>query len=250
MSIIVDGGGRFGNQFIRNIAINFITSKFDLSCIYQSNDLMKELGIELYSGNKLYNDDYVNVIIKNENLITLLNQNILNFNIIKCDDYYQTKEISNMIQKYLHKDVIKQKIIQKNGFKDRYNNNNDIFIHIRLGDVSEYNPGLKYYICALSEIKSYDNIYISTDSPDHYIVQQLLEKYQIAKIINYNEVETFQFGSTCKNIILSHGSFSANIGYLAFYSTIYYAEYNPKRIWYGDMFSIEEWNKIPLESYL
>ena len=25
------------------------------------------------------------------------------------------------------------------------------------------------------------------------------------KFINYNEVETIQFGSTCKNIILSHG---------------------------------------------
>jgi len=45
----------------------------------------------------------------------------------------------------------------------------------------------------------------------------------------------------CKNIILSHGSFSAVIGYLGFFSKIYYPEYDLNKIWYGDMFSINNW---------
>ena len=40
-------------------------------------------------------------------------------------------------------------------------------------------------------------------------------------LINYNEIDTIHFGSTCKNVILSHGSFSAIIGYMAFYSNVY-----------------------------
>ena len=44
--------------------------------------------------------------------------------------------------------------------------------------------------------------------------------------LNINPIETIQFGSTCKNIILSHGSFSAVIGYLGFYSNIYYMNKN------------------------
>ena len=42
------------------------------------------------------------------------------------------------------------------------------------------------------------------------------------ELLHYNEIDTIQFGSTCKNIILSHGSFSAMIGNLSFYSNIYY----------------------------
>ena len=68
-------------------------------------------------------------------------------------------------------------------------------------------------------------MYISTDSPDHSIVNQIIEKYPQAKKITYNEIETIQWGSTCKNIILSHGSFSATIEYLAFYSTKHYPKY-------------------------
>ena len=59
-----------------------------------------------------------------------------------------------------------------------------------------------------------------------------------------DEIRTFQFGSTCKNIILSHGSFSAIIGYLAFYSNIYYPKYDENKKWYGDMFSINNWIEL------
>ena len=41
-------------------------------------------------------------------------------------------------------------------------------------------------------------------------------------------VKTIQFGSTCKHIVLSHGSFSAMIGYLGFFSQVYYPNKTPK----------------------
>ena len=67
--------------------------------------------------------------------------------------------------------------------------------------------------------------------------------YPNIKLIQCDELKTIQFASTCKNIILSHGSFSAVIGYLSFFSTVYYPEYELNKIWYGDMFSIKNWIK-------
>jgi hypothetical protein len=46
---------------------------------------------------------------------------------------------------------------------------------------------------------------------------------------------------------LSHGTFSAMVGYLSFFSNIYYSEYESDKIWYGDIFSIDGWNKINIE---
>jgi len=57
-----------------------------------------------------------------------------------------------MIYNYLHFNIIKSNIIQKNKFKERYNNNNDLFIHIRLGDIEHFSPGIDYY---LKSIKKY-----------------------------------------------------------------------------------------------
>lgn len=143
----------------------------------------------------------------------------------------------------MHSDKIKTKIMQKNRFNARYGKNNDLFIHIRLGDVADKNPGIQYYLNAIQMIK-YDNLYISTDSPSHHIVGKIFSIYPQTKLVQTDEITTIQFASTCKNVILSHGSFSAVIGYLSFFSTIYYPKYDPDKIWYGDMFSIDGWIRV------
>ena len=108
------------------------------------------------------------------------------------------------------------------------------------------NPGLYYYINTINRI-NYSDLYISTDSLHHPLIFNLKQRFPKLIIINYNEINTIQFASTCKNIILSHGSFSAVIGYLSFFSQIYYPEYESGKIWYGDMFSINNWNKCSIK---
>jgi hypothetical protein len=90
---------------------------------------------------------------------------------------------------------------------------------------------------------NFDNIYISTDDRSHNIIKEIMNTYPNASLIEYDEIKTIQYASTCKNIILSHGSFSAIIGYLSFFSTVNYPEYEANKIWYGDMFSINGWVK-------
>ena len=238
------GGGRLGNQIIRNLAVSFIAEKHDLYVDYNMYENIKHLGINLFVGKNKYNNT---INLTDHNYFDIYNNDILNENLNPSGNYFQTKEITNLIYTYLHNDKIKQTIINNNPFTQRYNSNNDLLIHIRLTDIAQFNPGINYYLKAITTIKfdnSNDKLYISTDNKNHSIIKEIIEKYPKTIIIDFDEIKTFQFGSTCKNIILSHGSFSAIIGYLSFFSNVYYPEYESNKIWYGDMFSINGWNKL------
>lgn len=232
------GRGRLGNQIIRNLAISFIAKKHDLKVRYSSHDLIKQLGIELYSGKNIHTR-FEN--ITEENYYDILHKSSFTSN-LNVNGYFQTMEITNTIYDYLQGN--KESIMNANRFNERYSKNNDLFIHIRLGDVAIWNPGLQYYLNAISSI-AFDNLYIASDDFTHSIIDDICKIYPAANLVKLNEIDTIQFASTCKNIILSHGSFSAVIGYLAFFSSITYPDYTfAKTIWFGDMCSIPGWKKL------
>jgi len=207
---------------------------------YCNKRTIEKLGIHLFSGKRVHEETRP---LTDQNYFDMYNSEPSSFvyNLDPNHDYFQTKEITNWIYEYLHTDEIKRCIIEKNPFQKRYNQNNDLFIHIRLTDVAHHNPGVQYYLNTIQTIKGCNQMHISTDDINHPIVQTICKKYPSIKWLNCDEITTFQFASTCKHIILSHGSFSAIIGYLAFYSTVYYPQYEPNKIWYGDMFSIPGW---------
>ncbi len=235
--------GRLGNQIIRNIAVSLLANKHDLQVKYCNGWLISQLGIDLYSGNNVY--DRME-LLTDDNYFSVYRSNSINYGVDPNSNYFQTKEITNFIYKYLHSNGVKSNIMARNPFKERYDKNRDLYVHIRLTDVAVYNPGIEYYMNAIKKIR-FDNLYISTDDKYHSIVQTIFSVYPDAQLIDCNEISTFQFASTCKNIILSHGSFSAVIGYLSFYSDVYYPEYEASKIWYGDMFSIENWTKLSVK---
>ena len=246
MSTTTSLNGRLGNQIIRNLAVSIIAEKHNLYVNYCNYDLITKLGINLFIGKNKFNTIEE---LTDDNYFDIYENNELKFNLNSNNNYFQSKKITNFLYNYLHSDLIKQTIINKNPYKERYNNNNDLFIHIRLTDVEKYNPGINYYMKAIlfNNKNNIDTIYISSDNTNHTIIKEIINKYPKTKIINYNEINTFQFGSTCKNIILSHGSFSAIIGYLGFFSNVYYPEYENNKKWYGDMFSIDGWTKLLIQ---
>lgn len=241
--------GRLCNHLIRNMATSFIAEKIDLYVEYASQDRISRLGIPLYVGKKIYRDI---IMLTEENYSQILeNTPIVNINPNEC--YFQTSKISKMIYNRFRTEPIKTNIIEKNPYNSRYTKNNDCFVHIRLGDIAYYkiNLHLSYYMKALNEVGDFDKLYIASDSPDHEIVQAIISAYpgKSEKVL-LDEVETIQFGSTCQYVILSHGSFSAVIGWLSFNSVVYYPAYEETTIWYGDMFSVDPtWNKIADYNY-
>lgn len=233
--------GRTGNQVIRNIAVSLIAEKNDLYVDYCNKQLiMNELGIKLFCGKQIHNNT---ILLTDDNYISVYNSDNLKSNLYPVYSFFQTKEIMKLIYDYLHSHDIYMNIIEKNPFKNRYNNNNDLLIHVRLTDGEKYNPGINYYLNTIKKLKSFDNIYIVSDDIHNKLIQNIIEVYPFAVIKDYNVLDTIQFASTCRTIILSHGSFSATIGYLAFYSTIHYPKYELDKIWYGDMCSVDGWIK-------
>ena len=237
MSFTTDNNGRLCNQIIRNLAVSLLAEKYDLQVNYSSKDTIEELGIPLHSGRTVHKDT---IVVNDDNYFALYNSGNIQSNLDPNNAYFQSKDISNFLYKYLHSKMTN--VMSKNKFASRYNTNNDVFIHLRLTDVAHLNPGINYYLDTLQSIQ-FDNIFISTDDPSHQMIHKIGKVYPSFKMIHINEVETIHFGSTCKHVILSHGSFSGIIGYLSFFSNIHYPEYDEAKRWYGDMFSIPGWIK-------
>lgn len=241
MTSTVRTSGRFCNHLIRNIFVSILAEKSNLVVDYSYHKQIEDLGINLFVGRMFYP---VYVILNDQNFMNYVKTNTqlrVQYTLGE-NTYFQTKEGSNFLFNHFQT-VLKSGIIDKNKFKDRYENNNDVFIHVRLGDVADKNPGFEYYNKVLSAIQ-FDKGYLSSDSPDHPICQQIIQTFPNITIIKFNEVETMMFGSTCKHVVLSHGSFSACIGYMSFFSNVFYPCYEKDKIWYGDMFSIDSWNCI------
>jgi len=240
MSITTYNNGRLCNQIIRNLATSLIAEKYDLQVTYSNHEAIQSLGINLFSGQNRYDDT---IVVTDDNYFDVLESNNMTTNINPNNNYFQTKEITNFLYRHIHSDDVKNNIIDKNPVNNRYNNNNDAFVHVRLTDTAQHNPGLQYYLNVLKDIQ-FDTLYISSDNIQHSIILDIVKTYpHNTKIVYMNEIRTIQFGSTCKHIVLSHGSFSAVIGYVSFFSDVHYPEYEPGKIWYGDMFSIEGWIK-------
>jgi hypothetical protein len=235
--------GRLCNQIIRNLCVSIIARKFNLYVEYSQYSKINSLGINLYIGSNKFNSI---IDLNDNNFFNILNQKTLLTNLDIKYSFFQTKEISNFLYNYLHSSEIKNNIITQNPFNERYNNNNDCFVHIRLGDASEHSPKYEYFINAINQI-NYDKLYIATDDINHEIIKDIKNEKQ-SILINLNEVETIQFGSTCKHIILSQGTYSAMIGYLGFDSTIYYMQPDVKHIWHGNIFEIDSKNWIKINN--
>lgn len=232
--------GRLGKQIIRNLAVNIVAKKHNLFVVYANQELMTSMGIKLYCGDAIH-DKMIH--LENDNYFHVLFSESIDFNLYSNWNFFQTKEIANMLYKYLRTNEVLVNVIKMNLFKERYNNNNDCFLHVRLTDVANRNPGFAYFDKVLSSI-TYDNLFIASDEFDHEIVKRIVEKYPEAKMLDLDEKNTIQLASTVKHVVLSHGSFSAIIGYLSYFSDVYYAKHEAGERWYGDMFSIDGWKEV------
>lgn len=237
MSTTTGQNGRLCNQVIRNLSLSLLAEKYDLYVEYSNFKKINEiLGIKLHCGNKKFSTTKdVNV----DQYMIYLNTDIdVQYNLNFMNHYYQTEDITTLLHNYLINH--KADIINKNPFKSRYNNNNDLFLHIRVDDAKKWNIGFDYYSRCIDKLE-YENIYIGSDNFNDDIITKLKSKHPNIYLLKVSDVETIQFGSTCKHVILSHGSFSAVIGYLAFYSNVYYPNIKPTWCPFG-LFLNKGWN--------
>jgi len=240
------GRGRFGNQFIRHVATSIFAKKFNLQIKYQNTNGLDELGIPLFHGDIKYDKS---LKLSSGNYMDLYNQENIDFN-VQNSDYLQSQQITTLINEYLNSNVIMNIVMEKNKFKHRYQNNNDCFIHIRLGDMAHMNPGFDYYDHILSKLQ-FHQLYVATNDGGHPIITALKNKYPDLQMYSGNEYDTILFGSTCKNVILSYGTFSSVIGYLSYYSTVYHVPYCKKYAWdFGVNFDTQSGKTTKIGSWI
>ena len=290
--------GRLGNQLFRNLAVSILAEIHDLYVEYSSHELIARLGIVLFVGSTRSGPDNP-ILLTDENYFELMNSEFVacsssfsSFSLNANEAYFQSAEICRLLHNYLHSPSIQSRIVAANPFRDRYGTNNDVAIHVRLTDMAHNNPGIEYYLTALSRIPKKEKeeeegkeeeeaertptttttIYICSDDISHPVVRDLVGEFPSGKVrvlAHVDEITTFQFASTCKTVILSHGSFSAMIGYLSFFATtVMYPAHaaregggfpesesesdrnnnnNNIQNWYGrGMFCIDDWDQVCL----
>ena len=227
--------GRFGNEFFRNMILYILYEINNIKCEYENIQNFKQIGIE-FNSNSILDTNNTNIKIKDNDIIKFLDNE--QFIDLSCNyifkSYCQSKRFIKHIIKYyqnLNNNLCKN-IISNNKFNNRYNNNNDVFIHIRAADIFQGHPPVipteeyfEYVLNELNQLKDISTIYLSSDKISDNLCQNLIKKYNIT-IYNSNKFDTILFGSTCKYIILSSGSYSFMIGLFAFYSKcIYFSKY-------------------------
>jgi len=244
MSRTTGANGRLGNQIIRNIAVSLIAEKFDLYVDYSSKEIINNLGIPLYCGSRKL---LTTIELNDDNYMRILNAERLDSNLNSDRAYFQTKPIMELIYNYLRSDKVMNLVKNRNEYKDLYGNNDSVYIHVRMGDVSQHNPGAEYYINALRMIEAdryVDTVYVSSDSPDHEIIQTIKRAHPNVRVLNINEEYTIKYGSVQRSVIMSHGTYSMIIGYIGYESeSYYYPLYNSSVKWYADL-KREEWKSV------
>lgn len=230
-------GGRFGNRFFQNMVADILSRKFNLPARYQYFEMCRSLGIDLFcSGTQQYTNT---MTVTEENVKRIMNIDSIDVNLsLHPNGYFQTPFIAGKIRSSL--DIEKIKACNPHSF--RYDNNTDVFVHVRIGDLENKNltPGIDYYEKILNSI-SFTHGYISTDTPNHPMVDHFVQKYNLQYFLD-NEVATIQFGSTCKYIVTASGTFSWIIALLGFNSDVYY----PKDYltWHGDIYGFPDWKGV------
>ncbi len=238
-----DHRARFGNIFFLNMCLHLFSQKFDLKCNYKYEKEFNKLGIYFNKGNKIYKK---NILLTDFNFENILESDISPRNIIINNDvWFHTNRFCKIMNEYFVRNKLFVNIRNTNLYRYKYDNNNDLFIHVRLGDVAGKTILLEnYYTKTINSLK-FNRGFIASDNINHDFCKKLIRKYKLT-IFDRSEIETIMFGSVCKNIILCGGTFSWLIGFLAMStSNIFYPELKEK--WYGDIFSFKNWNKIFIE---
>jgi hypothetical protein len=235
--------GRLCNCIIRSVFSSLIAEKYNLYFEYERYPEIKSLGIPLFINGTVYHKTVID--FKDEDFHKYMYETELKSNIFVLRTFFQNAYCAKYLREYFCKPEISTNIKYHNKYNNRYQTNNDVYIHVRLGDCEARTPGFNYFDQVLEKLQ-FTNGYISSDSLEHPICNKLIQKYNLNPLI-MNEIDTIMFASTCKNIILSNGTFSWMIGVFGFHSTIYYPDPNLRELWHGDIFIFDDWNKVHYE---
>ena len=240
--------GRFGNILMQNIGLSIIGKKFNLKVKYDwesKSNFKYNLDSFLNKNFNFYNEG--RVLAGKPKLFSEFSEPYIE-ELVSKKYIEEPVLIEGFLQKecllYNQKEIIRS-IIKKNKIKFY----DQVFVHVRLGDMEQYGPGYSYYKNALEKIKFNSGI-ISTDSPKNKIIDKLLDNFNLSLYENENFQEVISLGSQYEYRIITGGSSGWLIGYLGENNNVYYVKNNYKRYnpfskhikyWPDELFKKSDW---------
>lgn len=232
-------GGRLGNRFFGNMALHFLSQKYDSPVTYTREAEFNQLGLHFHKPSGILHARRLG--LKEESFMPFIEAEGLQepANIYFEEvTYFQTAAFVDHLKKYFADPPNSAPIRAANPWATRYKANNSVFVHVRLGDVPHQAPPISYFEERLDRL-SFTDGYIASDTPYHPMVQHLIQKYGL-RLFQDTEICTIQFANTCKYVITSHGTFSWLLGFFAFDSEVFCPPW--KATWHGDIF--RQWENI------
>ena len=240
--------GRLGNRFFANMAFHFISQQYNIPIHYTWENLFDQLGIWFHKiAQRSVLKNPTHYLITDDNFMDLIKspdrskEYIFEIAFHEKRAYYQTPEFVQYLAQYFANPLIRSPILQSNPCKSRYNTNKDVFVHVRIGDVPHFTPSKSYFETALQSVP-FESGYISSDSPNDPLVQELMAKYKL-RLVQDTEVRTLQLASTCRFLVLSQGTFSFMMGLFGFYTELVQWP-QIKQKWHGDIFVLPGWKEV------
>jgi hypothetical protein len=196
-----------------------LAEKYQLKFRYGYDAQLDRLGIPLYkSGTKFHNNCVE--LVNDDFLRYLLNEDLGYNNIATNDTFFQNNDIADYLKTHFASDKVKKSIMDHNIHRARYENNDDVYVHIRLGDSISMCPCFEYFDKTLKQL-TFSKGYISSETLENDTCVRLMQKYGLTPLV-MDEVETIMFGSTCRHVVLSNGTFGWYIGTISWFSTVFY----------------------------
>lgn len=218
-------GGRLGNRLIQLSCAVALSHKFKQNII---NGMQQDI-VNIPLINKVQYTKRISV--NDNNICEIFSQENLNFDID--------------LHGFLQKECCIQQFIRYNHFIET-DMIDATFMHVRLGDLIRLNKVIpfEYYDEAIKSM-NHNHIILSSDTPDHEIIQKLLKKYDISMFIG-DEYATIVKGASCRQKILSQGTFSWWIGFLNNDKTniTTYPSLSKYKPFHEDIFTNRNWMSI------
>lgn len=181
------------------------------------------------------------IVIKSSNLADVLDLETddshgLDFRICPHEFFQEpiaAKYIRSNLDKIFHKELLG-------------GNEDGIFIHYRLGDISNLAAiNVEHFESAIISIPNYENLpkYISSDDPNNSRIKKICNDYGFT-LYESSPQETIKFGSRFTNKLLSYGTFSWFIGVLGSQNNIIFPNSNDYTRWHGDIFVFNDWHEF------
>lgn len=223
--------GRLANHLIIYLMSQYIAEKYNLisqEFPFERYDIRNDFEVNYFCGTVTHSKK---IYVSDDNIIDFLNLSKIDGSVFtEKESYFQSEKIfsnEDITNRYLH--FLKPIKID--------NIDHDLFIHVRLGDVTNiHSLPYDYYEKQIEKIK-FNRGAISSDSPNHEIVRNLSKKFNL-EVFNNTPEYTIRYASQCKNLVLSAGSFSFMIGFFAKNSKKYFID-NKTML---DKFGIKPWD--------